>query len=318
MFSAEEGKGYILLLSAVLLWGGAFAAAKHLVGTVDPMATAFFRFLLAFLTLLPITYLAARGEIVKLVRAGARQWLSLAVLGLTGVFGYNAFFFYGLQLTSAGEGSLIIATGPAVTALLAFLFLREAMGLHKVLGITVSFAGVVLLVQAAPAGGGTHEAKLLGDLLMIGAVLCWSIYSLLGKITLRDFSPLVSTTVAIGIGTLLLLPFALITDPGLTTIGLMLPMDWLSLLYLSLACTVFAFVAWYEGLRRVEVSRAVVFLNIVPLSSLLWASLFLGEAFGLLHLLGGGAIISGVFITSGYGGAGSTRPGAVPRGSQGP
>lgn len=321
---------YAFLLSAALVWGGAFVAGRVLVAGIDPLAVAWLRFAIASLAL-AVLELRWRRDAPARVGSGGRSpsWRDYALLGLTGIFAYNLFFFYGLTLTGATESSLIIASSPVVVAVIGVLFLREPLTWRKSAGILLSVAGVVVIVLAAPpatAGPGTGPGtlggaigrgsqRLLGDLLMLGAVLSWAAYSALGKRLLREVSPQAATARSVWWGTLFLTAAAGV-QLALTGRGQFLPLaafgaaEWAGMLYLSLVCTVFGFVAWYRGLAEVEVSRASVFLNLVPLSTLVFAAALLRERPAWLQLAGGLLVLGGVYTVgatarAAKGGAGS-------------
>ncbi|RJQ04924.1 MAG: EamA family transporter [Bacillota bacterium] len=317
-------RAYASLAAATLVWGGAFVVGRVLVAEVDPLAVAWLRFVLASAAFVPLERLEARR------RSAARPapaclspaspcpltWRDFALLGLTGIFAYNLFFFYGLTRTTATESSLIIACSPVVVTLLGLAFLGERLTSRKVAGILASVAGVTLIILGAaePAGAGvgpgtTVSDRLAGDLLMLGGVVSWAAYSVLGKNVLRQVTPLAATARASYWGASLLTAAVVIRHgPSfllrvLATTG---PREVLALLYLSLVSTVFAFVAWYRGLAGTEVSRASVFLNLVPLSTLAIAAVVLAERPTWLQLAGGAGVIGGVLLVSLRGTAGTT------------
>lgn len=312
---------YVLLVAAAAVWGGSFAVGKVLVGEVDPFVVAWVRFLVASAafavgeTVLGLRARQAAGrrataaEPAAAVPSGrAPTWRDWALLGLTGVFGYNAFFFYGLTLTTATESSLICAFAPVVTALIGLAFLGEKPSPRKTAGIALSVLGVALVIlgAAAPApvaaaGGLSPWGRLVGDLLMLASVLCWAIYSLVGKRVLEGTSAFTATARATYWGA------AFFTVSVVLRLGRAWPAPALSLLqpgrlpgllYLALVCTVFGFVAWYRGLEATEVSTAAVFLNLIPVSTLIIAALTLGERLTGTQLGGGALVVAGVTLVS--------------------
>src|SRR5690625_2978019 len=134
---------YLFLLFVPLFWGGAFVAAEHVITEIPPLIAAAFRFLIAGLLLLIFLFVKGRlGE--KVVK---KQWLFIFFMCVTGVFGYNIFFFYGLQMTSAINGSLIIATTPAFMTLGAVMLFKERWKKMIGLGIILSFVGVTVVIS---------------------------------------------------------------------------------------------------------------------------------------------------------------------------
>ena len=118
---------YLKLMLMALFWGGTFIAGKALAGNVQPAAAAFLRFAIAAIVLLIITLRTQK----KLPAVRKQQWLPLLLLGLSGVFGYNIFFFRGLQLIEAGRAAVIIANNPLVIAIFAALLFGEILNRTK-------------------------------------------------------------------------------------------------------------------------------------------------------------------------------------------
>lgn len=284
---------YLLLVLTAFFWGGAFIAGKVAVKTTPPFVVAFFRFLLAGLLLLA---LLARRE-------GWPDWrrkenfLGFFVLGLTGVFGYNMLFFEALKHTSPVNGSLIVAANPGVTALLNRLLMGEKLGLRRWLGIGLSFTGVVLVICRGDLELLLGLSFNLGDLLLVGATLCWALYSIKGKEVMQRFSPLAATACACTIGALLLLPFALWqgSQQGWGWLGQAQP--WLAIGFMAVFASVLGFVWWYEGVQAIGASRAAIFINLVPISVMLMSAVQ-GESLTWVQLLGAVLVLGGVYLTS--------------------
>ncbi|HCJ11010.1 MAG TPA: hypothetical protein DHW14_07590 [Clostridiales bacterium] len=323
---------YVYLAFAPLVWGGAFIVGKVLVAEVDPLMVAWLRFVVASGLFAAIGWWKARRGRATDPRGRGRvgdgppgRWV-YALLGLTGIFGYNLFFFCGLTYTTATESSLIIASSPVVVALIGRIFLGERLSAPKAAGVALSTAGVVLVILGAvgaAAGGGEEvraASRLLGDLLMLGGVLSWAAYSALGKRLLRQVSPLEATSRASYWGTLFLSGAVVLRAAfadavggvsglagGISTLAELEAAALAGVGYLSVVCTVLGFVAWYKGLSAVEVSGAAAFLNLVPVSTLVIALLALGERPTWVQLAGGLLVVGGVTLVSVAGTAAAGR-----------
>lgn len=296
---------YLYLAGATAFWGGSFVAGRFVVQGAHPLVVAALRFLLASAVLL-ILVLRREG---RLPRPTSRDAAYFFGLGLTGVAMYNILFFYGLTWATASESSLIIAAGPVVTSLLGIVALGERATATKFTGIALSIAGVA--VVAGGASGGTSSAW-VGDLLQFGAVIAWAVYSLLGKQVMRRYSALVSTAYGSTAGAAILTPLALVAAPWRPTLH-MGPAGWGAVAYLALFGTVLGFVFWYEGLRRVELSRGSVMLNSVPFWAAVLSALLLGERLGWSEVAGAVLVITGVLLTSGILGFNRLLPGRRAR-----
>lgn len=287
---------YLLLILVPIFWGGAFVAAKFVVQELPPFTVAAIRFALATLCLWPLMYYR-EGEKAKL---GKQDLLGMLVLGLSGIFGYNALFFCGLQFTSATNGSLIVATNPIITLLLAAVFLKEKISWQKALGIAISFIGVTFVITNGNLFSILQAKYNLGDLLLMGAPLCWAIYSIIGKGIMQRYSPLACTTYACGFGTLMLLPFSLyeLSQKGLFIFTQTSFLGWLAIVYMAVFASVLGFVWWYKGVEKIGASKTSIFTNLVPVSAVVLASVLLGEKITGGDLVGAGLVISGVYLTT--------------------
>lgn len=284
---------YFKLLMTAIFWGGTFVAGRLIAGHVNPVAAAFLRFVVASVFLVLLT-LKNEGLPHKM---GGKKMVGLLLLGATGVFAYNLFFFRGLELISAGRASLIIANNPIFIAVLSFLFFSEKMTPQKVAGILISVTGAVLAIS-----GGNPAALLsgglgLGDAFIFCAVCSWVAYSLIGKRVMGRFSPLAAVTGAAVTGMVLLAIPAWMSGM-LNEIPLYRPVDWAALFYLGFFGTVLGFVWYYDGIKAIGPARAGLFINFVPLSAITLGYLLLDEPITYSLAVGAALVITGVILTN--------------------
>lgn len=284
---------YCSLVLTMLLWGGTFIAGRLLAEAMDPAGAAFLRFAIASLAMLAAVPLLEG----RLKLPPPRLWLPLFLLGLTGVYAYNVFFFHGLQHISAGRASLIVAGTPLMITLLAAVFLGERLTLVKGSGVLLSLAGAVVVIgNGQPAtlfSGGFGR----GEQALLGCVLSWSAYSLIGRQVLRTLPPLTSVCYASLIGTLLLAIPAVGTGI-FTRLAAISPLSWLSLVYLGLGGTALAFSLYSMAIKKIGAARAGIFINLVPVFSLLLAWLLLHETIKPAVLAGGVLVLAGVSLAN--------------------
>jgi drug/metabolite transporter (DMT)-like permease len=289
---------YLKLILTTFFWGGTFVAARYAVGEAPPFFAASCRFLIAAALLLMLTAWQARksGETFPLPK-NLRQLASLFSLGLTGIFLYNAVFFTGLKLTTATSGALVVAINPLITTMLSALWLREKVTAAQAAGLLISLAGVATVISKGSLAVITGLSFNQGDLIMLGAPLCWALYSILGKKVLDHFTPLAATAYAAVFGAALLTPAALVEHvmSGAAAVPAFSWLGWLAVLQLALLGTVVGFVWWYEGVQLIGASRAAAFVNLVPLFGALQASLFLGERVIAAQFYGGLMVLLGVY-----------------------
>jgi drug/metabolite transporter (DMT)-like permease len=282
---------YVKLLLTALFWGGTFISGRMLAGSVTPFCAAFFRFLIAAGCLYAIV-VRRHGAIPRLART---QFLPVGLLGLTGVLAYNVLFFNGLKLIPAGRASIIIANNPIVISVFAALLFGETLSLIKIVGIFISVSGAVTAISGGDPmtlfAGGIG----LGDIFILGCVLSWSAYSLLGKRVIRDLSPLLATSHAAAVGVIALFIPAWLEGMPVLVSGYSL-VDWGNLAYLGVFGTVIGFVWYYDGIRMIGPSRASLFINFVPISAILLAHMILGEPLTPSLLVGAIMVVAGVTL----------------------
>ena len=176
------------------------------VAELAPLTTTCLRFGLGALLLLAV--LIWRGEIRSL--PSRRDWLPLLVLGALGVTAFGALHTIGLQWTGAAEGALIQGMSPLLTLLLAALLVGEPIRRGQMLGGLTAFAGLAVLLLGGTAAWGGGADRLLGDLVLVGGCLCWTGYNVSVRLTAGRLRLGESSAYALLVGTLLLVPFALI------------------------------------------------------------------------------------------------------------
>lgn len=284
---------YGKLLLTAFFWGGTFIAGRALAGHVAPFSAAFLRFAVAAVFLL-LFLLRAEGRIPALRK---RQAVPILILGMTGVFAYNYFFFKGLQLIEAGRAAVIIANNPIGIALLSALLFKERLSRIQVAGILLSVAGAVFVVTRGQPAQLLSGGFGVGELLIFGCVLSWVTFSLVGRSVLKTLSPLAAIFYAALVGTAtLFLPAC--GEGLLSSIGRYRVIDWLAIFYLGFFGTVAGFVWYYDGIKKIGPTKAGLFINFVPVSAVVLAFFVLGEPITPSLFAGTLLVVSGVFLTN--------------------
>ncbi|WP_166242698.1 DMT family transporter [Paenibacillus turpanensis] len=302
-------KTYALLALATISWGGAFLGGKISTQTLTPEAVAFFRFLVAALLLFPMLWLDRRRQGRKQATAGgdagstmslARSktfgdWLLLFALGATGMCLYNLCFFFATKHAAIVKSSLVIAVNAPMITVLSALFLKERLNASSLAGLIVALTGSVYVIVGGDLGKLSALRFEPVDLVLLGACVSWAVYSVLSKVAMRKFSPLEATAYGAGFGALLLLPFAWTTTTWqhIVTTGWD---GWAGVLYVGVIVSVVSFLWWNSGIKEAGASKAAIFVNLMPLSAIAMAAVFLGETFTSAHLIGGMLIFSGIYL----------------------
>ncbi len=283
-----NSKTHLLLASTMLIWAGSFIFIKVGLRYLDPYNLAFYRFLIASPLLLAWVFWK-RG----VVKPNGFDWVYLSILALSGVTLLYAFQFLALKYTTATNASILINTSAVFVAIWGFV--KGETNPWKVAGVFLSFAGVILIVSK-----GTLEffssKTLFGDVLMIIDGFLWAVYTVLGSKMLLKYDHETLTAYAFVLGTVFLLPFALYA--GLANPFMLNSETIAALLYLSILCSVFAYVVWYYALSNADSTSVAVYVYLVPLFTAIFAFYALNERPDLFTAVGGIITISGVYLTT--------------------
>jgi len=284
---------YVKLVLTMFFWGGTFVAGRSLAVSVHPFAAAFLRFAIAATVLLAVLY-RKYGAFPIVSR---RTFLLILCLSLTGVFTYNLFFFWGLQKVDAGRASVIIANNPVFIAIFASLFFRERLGWIKLMGVPISVTGAVIAIARGDVASLLYGGFGFGDLLIVGCVISWVSFSLIGKIVLSATPPLVAITYSSTIGALLLFAPAVLSGM-FDSISAYTFMDWAWIFFLGVFGTAVGFVWYYQGIEKIGATRAGLFINLVPINAISMAYFILCEPVTLSLAIGITLVLSGVYLTN--------------------
>jgi drug/metabolite transporter (DMT)-like permease len=283
---SERMVGIGLVNLATLTWATNMVLGRWLRDDIGPLTLAAARFLIASLFFAALL----RRRPPQERRLGPDRWLLLG-MGLSGIAIFAPTLYLGLRFTTAVNATLINGFGPLMTGLLSALLIREPMSRRQLTGAIVGLGGVIVLISGGSLSFWQAVRGNVGDLIVLGAVTLWGLYSVLGHQVMRHRSALSATALSAFLGLPLLLLGA-VWEIQTFPVGLR-PEVVLAVLYIGIAPAVIGFLSWNSGVRRLGASGAMVFYNMLPLYGALLGYLFLGESIGPAHLLGGALIISG-------------------------
>lgn len=284
---------YTKLVLTAIFWGGTFIAGRVIAQDIDPYSAAFIRFFIAATILLFMVYKVEKRFPVL----DFRQTIQVILLGLTGVLGYNIFFFKGLKIIQAGRAALIIATNPIFISLLSALLYKEKIRWIQGIGIVLSVMGAIIAITQGNWAQFIYEKLSWGDAFIFVCVICWVAYSIIGKTVLTKLSPLTSVAYSAVVGAIGLFIPALSHQLG-GKIATFPILAWIGLFYLALFGTVLGFKWYYDGIKIIGPSRAGLFINFVPISAILLAFFILNEPVTLSLILGIMMVSAGVYFTN--------------------
>jgi drug/metabolite transporter (DMT)-like permease len=275
---------YLLVVLTAVMWGANFNLSKPVLAELHPLVAGADRYLIAAAIMLALAYF--RGERVPL-----RHGRIYLTLGIVGVFGFNLFFFLGMASTSPVNGALIMALNPMLTSLIAYAVLGDKPSLRQLFAFPVGMVGVAIVVL----GGGAQVHVAIGDVYIMIANTSWAFYNVLvKKLMPADTSSVASTAGIMVVGALALSLAAVLAGERFT-----LPTAYAgsALLAMSVGGGVLAYLFWNVGIGRLGAARAAMFLNLVPLTSMLISALS-GTPVTHSQLFGGALVIGAVTFSA--------------------
>jgi drug/metabolite transporter (DMT)-like permease len=276
-------------LIAVILWGASPVAAKIAVSSLSPMMVAILRTVIGGLVALPLAILLR----IPLPTDPSQRRL-LALSGFCGFVAFPILFTLGVLHTSANHASMILASLPVFTGLIAMTWDKKRPGRAWWIGCTIAMIGEVLLIFGQGLGSETG-ASIGGDLLILASNGFASLgYVAGGRLERGGYSAMGTTFYGVGLYALVLLPLLFIVDPG--TVMLAVPTGiWMAIAYLAVGVTIVGYVLWYWALGRGGIARIALLQFLQPVSGVILAAILLGEHFGAEFIAASGVILFGVW-----------------------
>jgi drug/metabolite transporter (DMT)-like permease len=277
----------LLLVLATLFWAGNYLVGEWVVDTVDPLSLTWLRWALAAGPLVLLAHLVERPRWPVLLG----RWRVLLLVGLGGAAAYPLLLYAALERTSAVNASVINAANPAAIVVASVLLGQARAGWRSWAGVALGLVGVTLVLTEG------DPARLLalrfntGDLLMLGAVLAWTAYTLAGR--RLGLPVLAATAVQVVLTTLALTPFVLYA-------GIRLPVDgtgWWAVAFIAAFPSLGAYLCWNLAVPRVTPGTAAASMNLVTVFTVAAATL-LGRPPDPVQVVGGALVIGGVLLST--------------------
>lgn len=265
----DQTKGMLFILITVLLWSTIEVVTKIVQNDVPTMTISFLRFTLGGLLLLPLSISGLRNG--NSSSAGIKDWITLVLLSILGITITFSLFHKAIEWISASSVATLVSMVPIFVAPIAFLFLKERIGWVQVAGLLMGGVGMLLIYFSEEP----HWRSVQGVLLMVVAVICFSIYSVLMKRLNQKMTARVTTPLSLLIGGILTAPITLIDGAPLfrTTTALgYLQLGWLAFIAVGVA-----YLLYFFGLEKAEAARGNSLIYLKPLLAGLLAWIFLSE-----------------------------------------
>jgi drug/metabolite transporter (DMT)-like permease len=278
------------LILVAVIWGVNFAIVKYALADFSPLSFTVLRFVLSALFLTAIMFVSREPFFVERRDIGA-----FVMLGFIGITLYNLLFMFGLNYTTASNSALFISLSPLFAALILALLKRERINSLVVAGLLLSTAGVFLVIHNKAVGLSFSRQALTGDLLTLCAAMFWALYTIKARPLLEKYSAIKVTAYSMAAGSVFLLPISAheLLHQSWNAIS---PGSWSAFAFSTFFSGGIAFTLWYQGVKKIGVTRTIAYHYLVPFVAVLFAALFLAERITILQITGGICILSGVYL----------------------
>lgn len=288
----KKNISYLLLIFATGCWGLSFIFSREIfAGSPAPSVTALvtLRLILATLVTVPGLLLFRKWEHL---RKGDWKWFLL--IALFEPFLYHLCETGAVSMVNASLVSVIVATVPLFVPFGVAIVYKQKLNRELLIGVVVSIVGVVFTTLGDNSEG---ESKLMGIIILLGAVLASTIYMLVLVKIADHYKPLTITTYQNLFGLVYFVPVTLLTDPvAISNLPLYSVKTWAYILILGVLCSMLAYTAYNAGFKQLGASRSAAFMNISPVFTLAAALMIGQEEVSVFKLLGMAIVIVGLFL----------------------
>lgn len=274
---------------AMVFWGITFVAFKFANESFEPIAIVFIRLIISIPFLFGFALISRR-----MMKIQKKDFLLFFLLGLFEPFIYFLGEAFGLSLVSSTLGAIIISTIPLFVPIAAYLILKERLSLMNIIGLIVSFLGVILVVMASE---GKFSGNLKGILLMFLAVFAAVGYTILAKKLVHTYNGIIITAWQSTIGAIMFLPLFLIFEIKRIDFSMMLPESFWAIMYLGIFGSGICFILFTTAIRELGATRANVFANLVPVVTAIVSFFLLKEAMPIMKIAGIVVVLAGLLLT---------------------
>ena len=290
----QNFKAYVFLVLCTLFWAGNFIVGKiATLFEIPPFTLNFYRWLIAFLILLPFTY----KKIFKGLEEIKNNFVPLSIMGFTSITIFNSVVYYSLNFTQVLNGVLMISTIPVLIIFFSSCFTSERIKFIQIVGVSTSLLGVLIIITKLEFNKLLNLNLNKGDLWILVAMISWATYSIMVKEKKINLPPFALLETIIFIGLMFLIPFYLFELSKAQYLNINIPVI-LTIGYVVFFAGIGAYIFWIGAIQLIGPSRSGVFLHLMPIFSSLMAIFLLGERLAVFHILGASFIIFGIFLST--------------------
>ncbi|SFM51802.1 Permease of the drug/metabolite transporter (DMT) superfamily [Gracilibacillus orientalis] len=286
-------KAYLLLILAAIFYAGNLIVGKPVAQEIPPITLSFLRYIVAVLVIIPFGYREWKNN----KDLWKKEWKAILALSATGLVLFNIFVYLALNYTTSINAGIVEGTAPIFTLILTFIIFNERFSRKQMLGVFISLFGVFFVITKGSWEIITNLQFNSGDLIMILAMITWAFYSIFIKQHTWKFPTYGALLVMAVVSIIIFIPLMTIEMGQIGSI------DWSwevisGLLYLGIFPSLIALLAYNKGIEAIGPSRASVFLNLIPVFTMIGAVIFLEEQLTWVQVIGSLFVIFGVLITN--------------------
>lgn len=279
---------YVLLMVPPLCWAGNIVLARGVIHLIPPIGFAFWRWAIAFLILAPLTWPRVRHDWPTVIGS----WKIMVALSMLGVGCFNTLLYIAVHTTTAINGALIQTTMPAFIILITLIAFQESVGFLQMAGVMLCILGAALVLLRGNLATVLNLSFARGDLLMLLAVICYGMYTVLLK-KRPAMHAMSFLTVTFGAGAMMLAPLYLWESCFQESVTFTVDVV-LSIIYVAVFPSIVAYFCWNRGTEMIGPNRAGLFINLVPVFASIMAVIWLNESLKLFHIVGMCSIVAGM------------------------
>jgi len=289
----KEFMAILIALSACVIWSGNFVIAQGVNDWITPFTLAFWRWVIAFIFILPIGIkpVIAEWDIIK------ANWKFLTIMGIMGIGFYNTLIYFSGQFTTTHHIAIVSSTAPIGTLVLAGLLGVERLSKYKVIGAICAFTGALMVVTHGNPLTVFSQDWNYGDIILIFSTLIWAAWSVAITFKPKGLSTRSFLTTIIAIGTVFLFPqyiweliYVAPTPYSLDAIGIYL--------YVGVFASVIAWFAWQHSVETIGSVKTSLIYYTMPIFSGILAIAILDEPIETYHIIGFTMVCAGIVISN--------------------
>ena len=299
---SSRHKAYLILILVAAIWGFSSPIIKYAFTDFPPIIFLTYRFFITSVVMIPFLLITQPKTWHHLSNLDSKSWIFLVLTGFLGSTVHLGLLFWGLDLTTSLDASILSSTSPILVALAGHYFLKEKISRFEKIGMFIAFIGTIFMVsQPLFSGHKLLSGNVLGNSLVLLGTCSWVIYAIITKNELKHkLSPLLLTTVMFFAGFISMTVITIIKYSPFQVINFFYHSSLsghLAVIFMAFAAGAFGFWAYQKAQKSIETSEANIFLYLSPLFTIPLSYFWLGEPITAGFIIGSVIIAAGVFIS---------------------